>query len=113
MTENKIYNEVKAELSTNPKTWLITGAAGFIGSHLVEQLLLLDQKVVGLDNFSNGKRTNLDQVKEAVSADQWSRFSFTAGDIRDLDACRKLSSGIDFILHQAALGQCPDHCPTR
>ncbi len=102
-----IYNDVKEMLANKPKNWLITGAAGFIGSHLVEHLLLLDQKVIGLDNFSNGKNENLDQVKEAVSADQWERFSFMGRDIRDLDACRKLSSGIDFVLHQAALGSVP------
>lgn len=107
MTENKIYNEIKEILHHKPKNWLITGAAGFIGSHLLEHLLLLDQKVVGLDNFSNGKRGNLDQVKKAVSADQWKRFSFVEGDIRDLDACRKLSGGVDFVLHQAALGSVP------
>ncbi len=107
MNENKLYNEIKEILHHTPRNWLITGAAGFIGSHLVEHLLLLDQKVVGLDNFSNGKRENLDQIKEAVSADQWKKFSFVEGDIRDLDVCRKLSNGIDFVLHQAALGSVP------
>jgi UDP-N-acetylglucosamine/UDP-N-acetylgalactosamine 4-epimerase len=107
MTENKMYEETKEILHHMPRNWFITGAAGFIGSHLVEHLLLLDQKVAGLDNFSNGKRKNLDQVKEAVSTDQWKRFSFVEGDIRDLAVCRKLSSGIDFVLHQAALGSVP------
>ena len=102
-----MYEEIKEILRCTPRSWLITGAAGFIGSHLVEHLLRLDQKVVGLDNFSNGKRKNLEQVKEAVSADQWNRFSFVEGDIRDLAVCRKLSSGIDFVLHQAALGSVP------
>lgn len=107
MNENKIYNETKEILRHTPGRWLITGAAGFIGSHLVEHLLLLDQKVLGLDNFSNGKRGNLDQVKEAVSADQWKRFCFVEGDIRDITLCHKLSLDIDFILHQAALGSVP------
>ena len=107
MNENAMYEETKEMLRRKPRIWLITGAAGFIGSHLVEHLLLLNQKVVGLDNFSNGKQKNLDQVKQAVSADQWSRFSFAEGDIRDLDICRKLSNGIDFILHQAAVGSVP------
>ncbi|MDO9585443.1 MAG: SDR family oxidoreductase [Syntrophales bacterium] len=107
MTENTQYNKIKKVLSSKPRSWLITGAAGFIGSHLVEHLLLLNQNVVGLDNFSNGKQENLDQVKELVSPDQWASFSFTEGDIRDLDTCRKLSSDIDFVLHQAALGSVP------
>jgi UDP-N-acetylglucosamine 4-epimerase len=107
MNNNESFNEKKEILHHTPRSWLITGAAGFIGSHLVEHLLRLDQKVVGLDNFSNGKRKNLEQVKEAVSADQWNRFSFVEGDIRDLAVCRKLSSGIDFVLHQAALGSVP------
>ena len=107
MNPSKTYNEIKETLRRTPKIWLISGAAGFIGSHLVEHLLLLGQTVVGLDNFSNGKRKNLDLVKEAVSTDQWQRFSFTEGDIRDLALCRKLSSGIDFVLHEAALGSVP------
>ena len=107
MTLNKTYEETKAKLRHTPRTWLITGVAGFIGSNLLEHLLLLDQKVVGLDNFSNGKQKNLDQVKEAVSPDQWQRFSFTEGDIRAPSTCRSLCSGIDFVLHQAALGSVP------
>ena len=102
-----MYEEIKEILRRTARSWLVTGAAGFIGSHLVEHLLRMDQKVVGLDNFSNGKRKNLDQVQEAVSVDQWKRFNFVEGDIRDLAVCRKLSYGIDFILHQAALGSVP------
>jgi UDP-N-acetylglucosamine 4-epimerase len=102
-----MYEKVKDSLQLVPRNWLVTGAAGFIGSHLVEHLLKLNQKVVGLDNFSNGKKENLDQVKEAVSADQWKKFSFVEGDIRDLALCLKISTGIDFILHQAALGSVP------
>lgn len=102
-----MYEERKEVLRRTPRIWLVTGAAGFIGSNLVEHLLLLDQKVVGLDNFSHGKRENLDQIKEAVSADQWKNFSLVEGDIRDLDICRKYLAGIDFVLHQAALGSVP------
>ena len=102
-----MYEEIKEMLRRTARSWLVTGAAGFIGSHLVELLLRMDQRVVGLDNFSNGKRKNLDQVQEAVSVDQWKRFNFVEGDIRDLAVCRKLSYGIDFILHQAALGSVP------
>jgi UDP-N-acetylglucosamine/UDP-N-acetylgalactosamine 4-epimerase len=107
MNKNTMYEERKELLRRKPRRWLVTGSAGFIGSNLVEHLLLLDQKVVGLDNLSHGKRENLDQVKEAVSANQWKRFSFVDGDIRNLNICRKLSSSIDFILHQAALGSVP------
>ena len=107
MNENSIYEEIKEMLRRTARSWLVTGSAGFIGSHLVEHLLRMDQRVVGLDNFSNGKRKNLDQVQEAVSVDQWKRFNFVEGDIRDLALCRKLSSGIDFVLHQAALGSVP------
>ena len=107
MNENTMYEEIKEMLRRTARSWLVTGSAGFIGSHLVEHLLRMDQKVVGLDNFSNGKRKNLDQVQEAVSADQWKRFNFVEGDIRDFAVCRKLSYGIDFILHQAALGSVP------
>ena len=102
-----IYNKAKEILRRSPRTWLVTGAAGFIGSNLVEHLLLLDQKVVGLDNFSYGKRKNLDQVKEGVRTDQWARFSFVQGDIKDPSVCHNLCSGIDFVLHQAALGSVP------
>lgn len=107
MNKNKSYKNIKETLYKTHRNWLITGAAGFIGSHLVETLLLLDQKVVGLDNFSRGKRGNLEQVREAVSTDQWKRFSFVVGDIRDPAVCLDLSNGIDFILHQAALGSVP------
>ncbi len=107
MINNRMYEETKEMLRRKPRRWLITGAAGFIGSHLVEHLLLLGQKVTGLDNFSNGKRENLDQIKEVISADQWQRFSFVKGDVRDLTVCHKLTDGIDFILHQAAQGSVP------
>lgn len=94
-------------LQDSPKTWLVTGVAGFIGSNLLEQLLNLDQAVVGLDNFSTGKQRNLDEVKALVSADRWARFRFVEGDIRDPDACRQVCSGVDYVLHEAALGSVP------
>lgn len=101
------YDEVTAGLRETPRTWLITGAAGFIGSNLVETLLGLDQKVIGLDNFSTGYRHNLDLVRDAVSPGQWERFSFVEGDIRDADTCREACGGVDYVLHQAALGSVP------
>lgn len=94
-------------LETQSKTWLITGAAGFIGSNLTEALLKLNQKVVGLDNFSTGYRHNLEQVKTLVSPDQWAGFRFIEGDIRNPEQCRNVCHGIDYVLHQAALGSVP------
>ena len=101
------YEEVKVELQNKPKTWLITGVAGFIGSNLLETLLLLDQKVIGLDNFATGHQRNLDEVKSTVSSKQWTKFSFVEGDIRNIVDCKKVVSGVDYILHQAALGSVP------
>jgi UDP-N-acetylglucosamine 4-epimerase len=101
------YEETQARIRREPKTWLVTGVAGFIGSHLLKALLKLDQRVVGLDNFSTGKKRNLDQVKNLVGAQQWQRFQFTQGDITDLATCLRVCQGIDFVLHQAALGSVP------
>lgn len=101
------YVQTQDTLRSSPKTWLVTGAAGFIGSNLLEKLLLLDQTVVGLDNFSTGKRSNLQEVKNIVSPEQWQRFRFVEGDIRELTTCREVCSGVDYILHEAALGSVP------
>lgn len=101
------YEQVKADLQSNPKTWLITGVAGFIGSNLLETLLKLDQTVVGLDNFATGHQHNLDEVQGLVTEVQWQRFKFIEGDIRNLDDCNKAVSGVDYVLHQAALGSVP------
>jgi UDP-N-acetylglucosamine 4-epimerase len=89
------------------KTWLITGVAGFIGSNLLEHLLKLNQNVVGLDNFATGHKHNLDEVQSLVTLEQWSRFSFTEGDIRNEKDCAKACGGVDYVLHQAALGSVP------
>jgi UDP-N-acetylglucosamine 4-epimerase len=101
------YEAVKQRLKGAPRTWLVTGAAGFIGSNLAETLLGLDQTVVALDNFSTGKRANLEHVRRAVGEARWSRFRFIEGDIRSLDTCRKAVAGVDQVLHQAALGSVP------
>lgn len=101
------YEILRASLPQNPKVWLVTGVAGFIGSNLLETLLILDQTVVGLDNFATGHQRNLDEVKTLVSAEQWARFRFIEGDIRKLDDCREACAGIDYVLHQAALGSVP------
>jgi UDP-N-acetylglucosamine 4-epimerase len=86
---------------------LVTGAAGFIGSHLVEELLAAGQNVVGLDNFSTGIRLNLESVQKAVGTRNWSRFKFIEGDICDEMLCAQVTKGIDYVLHQAALGSVP------
>ena len=89
------------------RSWLVTGAAGFIGSNLVEALLLLGQDVRGLDNFSTGRRGNFDDVRQRVGDDRWGAFEFIEGDIRDLETCRRAIDGVDIVLHQAALGSVP------
>ncbi|MEW8348309.1 MAG: NAD-dependent epimerase/dehydratase family protein [Candidatus Thiodiazotropha taylori] len=101
------YESLKAHLKSQPSTWLITGVAGFIGSNLLETLLKLNQKVVGLDNFATGHAYNFDKVEAAVSAEQWSGFRFIEGDIRDLQTCHDACNGVDYVLHQAALGSVP------
>jgi UDP-N-acetylglucosamine 4-epimerase len=101
------FEEVKSQLSGEPKTWLVTGVAGFIGSNLLEALLKLGQYVVGLDNFSTGHWRNLNEVKDYLDIEQWGRFSFSEGDICNLETCRSVVKGVDFVLHQAALGSVP------
>ncbi|OMG62502.1 LPS biosynthesis protein WbpP [Stutzerimonas balearica] len=101
------YEYLLQELPQTPKTWLITGVAGFIGSNLLETLLKLDQHVVGLDNFATGHQRNLDEVQGLVTSEQWARFRFLQGDIRYLDDCRQACEGVDYVLHQAALGSVP------
>jgi len=101
------YERLRAELVDAPQKWLITGAAGFIGSNLLQSLLGLDQHVVGFDNFATGHRANLQEVENSVPPNQWRRFRFIEGDIRDSDACRRACEGVDFVLHQAALGSVP------
>lgn len=102
----KILN-VWADLRAEPKTWLVTGCAGFIGSNLVEALLKHDQHVVGLDNFSTGFQSNLDAIKATVSPKQWQCFRLIEGDIVDVDTCKHAVSGVNYVLHQAALGSVP------
>jgi len=101
------YENLLAELLKAQKTWLITGVAGFIGSNLLETLLKLDQRVVGLDNFATGHQRNLDEVETFVNRQQWANFRFINDDIRNLETCRAASAGVDYVLHQAALGSVP------
>ena len=101
------YQKCQDELLAQPKTWLVTGVAGFIGSNLLEALLRLNQNVVGLDNFSTGYQHNLDEVQILVTPEQWNRFNFIKGDIRNLGDCQKACTGVDYVLHEAALGSVP------
>ncbi len=101
------FEQLQSELTARPRTWLVTGVAGFIGSNLLESLLRLEQRVVGLDNLSTGKRANLEQVRDLVKPGQWQRFRFTEGDIADLPTCENACAGVEYVLHQAALGSVP------
>lgn len=101
------YESLQQRLRTEPHTWLVTGAAGFIGSNLVEALLKLNQRVTGLDNFSTGHQRNLDEVQSLVMPAQWANFRFIQGDIRDLATCQQSCEGVEYVLHQAALGSVP------
>jgi len=98
---------VARDLRERPRRWLVTGAAGFIGSHLVQALLELDQEVVGLDNLSTGFRENLEEVIREVGERRAGRFRFLLGDIRDPEICAEACRGVDIVLHQAALGSVP------
>lgn len=114
--------QLQSQLQANPKTWLVTGVAGFIGSNLLETLLKLNQRVVGLDNFSTGYQHNLDEVQSLVTTAQWENFQCIQGDIRNLDDCHKAmhfrhsresgnpasdDTAVHYVLHQAALGSVP------
>ena len=102
-----VFDQLKKDLIKAPSSWLVTGVAGFIGSNLLESLLRLDQKVTGLDNLATGYKRNLEQVCQAVGPAKWANFTWIEGDIRDPAVCRDAARGIDFILHQAALGSVP------
>jgi UDP-N-acetylglucosamine/UDP-N-acetylgalactosamine 4-epimerase len=122
MTPSLNYDQLKSRLATEPHTWLITGVSGFIGSNLLETLLKLNQRVVGLDNFATGHQRNLDEVQSLVTPAQWANFNFINGDIRNLDDCRRAmvfvlplapcplpfaTVSVEYVLHQAALGSVP------
>ena len=99
--------DILQQLQHKQYRWLVTGAAGFIGSNLLECLLKANQQVVGLDNFATGYKRNLEQVQQQVSAEQWANFQFIEADIRQWHACQQACQGVDFVLHQAALGSVP------
>jgi UDP-N-acetylglucosamine 4-epimerase len=101
------FSNLLERLKNEQHSWLITGVAGFIGSNLLEVLLKLNQRVVGLDNFSTGYQKNLDEVRSLVSSDQWSQFHFIEGDIRSFEVCKLACKGVEYVLHEAALGSVP------
>src|SRR5687768_9791474 len=101
------FRQIVQRLERDSYTWLVTGAAGFIGSNLVESLLKLNQRVIGLDNFATGHRKNLIDVRNIVGLDRWENFSLIEADVSDLHACKVACDGVDYVLHQAALGSVP------
>ena len=104
---NKTYQNLRSSLKRNPKRWLVTGVAGFIGSNILKELLNLNQSVIGLDNFSTGHQNNLNDLKKNTHVDKWKNFSFLEGDITDFNICKRSVKDVDFVLHQAALGSVP------
>ena len=100
------YRRLREHLAASPKVWVVTGVAGFIGSNLLEDLLALGQTVVGVDNFSTGHRSNIDEVLRGP-LESSARFRMVEGDIRDLGSCRTACEGADYVLHHAALGSVP------
>jgi UDP-N-acetylglucosamine 4-epimerase len=102
------YDALQSRLERSaPRTWLLTGAAGFIGSHVLEKLLRLGQRVVGLDNFSTGSPANLERVKAAVGAAAWRRFKLHRGSVTDIGACREATKNVQIVLHQAGFVSMP------
>jgi UDP-N-acetylglucosamine 4-epimerase len=105
------YEQLQEHLKSNQNTWLVTGVAGFIGSNLLEKLLILNQKVVGLDNFDTGYQHNIDQAiqdsNNATGKDLSGNFKLINGDIREIEDCKQACDGVDYVLHQAALGSVP------
>lgn len=102
-----MYEEIKKKIGENPSIWLVTGVAGFIGSNLLEALLNLNQKVVGVDNFITGHQYNLDEVRNIVGEEKWQNFQFIEGNIIDPNICREACAGVDYVLHHAAVASVP------
>ena len=105
------YEQLQKYLKDNQRTWLVTGVAGFIGSNLLEKLLTLDQKVVGLDSFETGYKHNIDEaIQDACDVSGKnisSNFKFIEGDIKSISDCKLCCVGVDYVLHQAAIGSVP------
>ena len=103
----KAVDSWRQKISEKRNVWLITGAAGFIGGHLLEELLRCNQRVIGIDNFSTGRVENLEEIRSTVTSEQWNQFKLIRGDIRDFDLCSAAVKDVDYVLHQAALGSVP------
>ena len=101
------FSKIILDIKKKPRTWLITGVAGFVGSNLLEYLLNINQKVIGIDNFITGYKFNLENVKSSVTLKKWKNFKFIKGDICNLKDCEKVLYKVDHVLHQAALGSVP------
>jgi UDP-N-acetylglucosamine 4-epimerase len=101
------YTQLRQQLGARPRRWLITGVAGFIGSHLLEALLTLDQHVVGLDDFSSGAKANLDEVQTRVGGQRWEQFRFCKGSVADLETCQAACANVDYVLHEAGFVSVP------
>jgi UDP-N-acetylglucosamine/UDP-N-acetylgalactosamine 4-epimerase len=101
------YSKLLQTLKSNQHTWLVTGVAGFIGSNILEELLNCRQKVIGLDNYSTGYKKNLEEVEANVNKNSWKKFDFIEGDISSLETCLAVCKGVDYVLHQGALGSVP------
>lgn len=102
-----MLQQIVGQLRARRHRWLITGSAGFIGSHLLEVLLDAGQEVTSLDNFSTGHRSNLEEVRALVGERAWASHRFIEGDLADTETCRRACEGVDIVLHQAALGSVP------
>src|SRR3954462_14536643 len=101
------YSELQQQLLNTPRTWLVTGVAGFIGSHLLESLLRLDQRVIGVDDFSTGSPRKLEDVRKQVGAAAWKRFDFREDSLTDVGVCRDVCNYADYVLHQAGFVSVP------
>ena len=101
-----LHDDLAQKLANEPRHWLVTGAAGFIGSHLLETLLRHGQKVTTLDNFATGHQRNLDEVRALVGEAAWQNHRFIQGDIADVDTCKSACEGVDVVLHQAVWVRC-------
>ncbi len=101
------YEQCLEDLRAQPRKWLVTGCSGFIGSHIVETLLGLGQRVIGVDNLATGSQANINDVLEKVGSEAWAKFTFLEGDVRNLVTCRAACAGVDAVVHQAGFVSVP------